>query len=53
MVVYRGWKAVYMGLKRWRIQAPNYFVFDIKAHNVICLIEKIERWRTMEWASQN
>lgn len=53
MVVYRNFKAVYLGFKRWRIFVPAGWHFDCKAGNIIALIEKIERWRLSEWALQN
>ena len=45
MIVYKGYKALYLGLKRWRVIAPDLFIFDIKASGLTEMINNIERWR--------
>ena len=46
MVVYKGYKALYLGLKRWRITAPDGFQFDAAAKGGISqLMDKIQYWK--------
>lgn len=49
MLMYKGYKAVYLGLKRWRITAPDGFIFDVKAEGISEMFTNIERWRKI-WA---
>lgn len=49
MIMYKGFRAVYLGLKRWRIFTPSGWTFDVSVGNVICLVERIELWRGKEW----
>lgn len=50
MIIYKGYKAVYLGLKRWRITMPDGLQFDIKAKNGIAEITyTINRWRKLGW----
>lgn len=45
MLMYKGYKAVYLGLKRWRITAPYGFQFDVIAKRGISqLMDKIQYW---------
>ncbi|MBO7093666.1 MAG: hypothetical protein J6W33_02005 [Spirochaetia bacterium] len=51
MMIFKKYKAVYLGLKRWRITAPDGFQFDITAKDGIAdVLWSIERWRKMGWA---
>lgn len=50
MLMYKGFKAVYLGLKRWRIYAPSGWSFDIGAVSIFGLIQCIDRWRNTVWA---
>lgn len=46
MVIYKGYKAVYLGLKRWKVTTPDGFTFDIIAHDGIAeMMSNIIRWR--------
>ena len=50
MIVYKGYKAVYLGLKRWKIFVPdNGMIFDIKVSRIADLIERIDVWRMLGW----
>lgn len=45
MLMYKGYKAVYLGLKRWRITTPYKFRFDVSAKGGISqLMDKIQYW---------
>ena len=46
MIMYKGYKAVYLGLMRWRITAPDGLQFDITLKGGVwelCL--RIRYWR--------
>lgn len=47
MFIYKGYKCVYLGLKRWRISTPNsVFDFDLIMRGGIPeLKERINLWR--------
>lgn len=46
MMIFRGYKAVYLGLRRWRVTAPDGFIFDITARDGIEEMKSnIIRWR--------
>lgn len=50
MLIFKKYRAVYLGLKRWRITAPDGFQFDIKAKKGIAeIIYVINRWRNRGW----
>ena len=50
MIVYKGYKAVYLGLKRWKIFVPdNGMIFDIKVSRIAVLIGCIDVWRMLGW----
>lgn len=51
MIMYKGYKAAYLGLKRWKIFVPdNGMIFDIKVSRIADLIERIDVWRMFGWA---
>lgn len=45
MIMYRGFRATYLGLRRWKVTSPTGLMFDIMAPNISSLMERIERWR--------
>lgn len=49
MLMYKGYKAWYLGFNRWRIYAPDGFIFEVMEKNVISLKVSIERWRKLGW----
>lgn len=53
MVIYKGFKAVYLGLRRWRVSAPGGFIFDVIAHEGIAEMKtNIIKWRKL-WGLPN
>lgn len=49
MIMYKGYKAWHLGLNRWRIYAPDGFVFEVMEKSVTSLIDSIGRWRKLGW----
>ena len=47
MIVYRGYKAMYLGLKRWKVKAPDGFTFDVTASGIYEMLTNINRWRKL------
>lgn len=46
MITYKGFKAFYLTLGRWRVTCPDGFQFDVICGNGLPeMIENIERWR--------
>lgn len=53
MMIFREFKAVYLGLKRWKVTAPGGFIFDVIAYDGIEEIKSnIIRWRKI-WGLPN
>ena len=51
MIMYKGYKAWYLGQKRWKVITPfeDGMIFDIKVSGIQALISRIEKWRTIVW----
>jgi hypothetical protein len=49
MVIYKGMKAFYLGLKRWRINA-GLITFDVICNDGIRgLLNRIDKWEAMAY----
>lgn len=49
MIMYKGYKAVYLGLKRWKIFVHDTdMIFDVMVGSVGELIERIDMWAEIE-----
>ena len=48
MVIYKGFKAVYLGLRRWRVICPDGFTrFDVIVEDIKDLQGRILLWRSI------
>ncbi len=49
MLMYKGYKAAYLGLKRWRVYTPDGFIFEVMEKSITSMKQSIERWRKLGW----
>lgn len=50
MIIYKGWKFILLGMKRWRVIPPEWFRFEVDRFDVIFrsgveeLIARVNLW---------